>query len=71
MKTLQFKTNINCSNCIRAVSGFLNDIPSIREWSVDTDNPDKVLTVTGDEVTVETVTEAVEDAGFEIKGIES
>ncbi len=70
MKTLQFKTNINCSNCIRAVSGFLNDIPSIREWSVDTDNPDKVLTVTGDEVTVEAVTEAVEDAGFEIKGIE-
>lgn len=71
MKTLQFKTNINCSNCVRAVSGFLNDIPSIREWSVDTDNPDKVLTVIGDEVTVETVTEAVEDAGFEIKGIES
>ena len=69
MKTLQFKTNINCSNCVRAVTGFLNDVPSVQEWAVDTDNPDKILTVKGDGVTVEAVVEAVEDAGFDVKEV--
>ncbi len=66
MKVLQFKTNINCGNCVRAVTGFLNDVEGVRNWRVDTDNPDKVLTVEGDEVTAEAVVEAVEDAGFDV-----
>jgi copper chaperone CopZ len=66
MKVLQFKTNINCGNCVRAVTGFLNDVEGVRNWAVDTDNPDKILTVEGDEVTAEAVVEAVEDAGFDV-----
>ncbi|MCB0589339.1 MAG: heavy-metal-associated domain-containing protein [Phaeodactylibacter sp.] len=69
MKTLQFKTNINCNNCVRAVTGFLNDVPSVKEWAVDIDNPDKILTVKGDEVTIEEIVEAVEDAGFDVKEV--
>ena len=69
MKTLQFKTNINCNNCVRAVTGFLNDVPSVKEWVVDIDNPDKILTVKGDEVTIEEIVEAVEDAGFDVKEV--
>lgn len=61
---LQFKTNINCGNCIRTVSGFLNDVKGIDQWQVDTTNPDKILTVEGD-VSAETVQEAVEEAGFD------
>ena len=67
MKTLRFKTNINCNNCIRTVSGFLNDVPTIKEWSVDINNPAKILTVTGDEVQMEEIVEAVEEAGFDIE----
>ncbi|MCB0572196.1 MAG: cation transporter [Phaeodactylibacter sp.] len=67
MKTLRFKTNINCNNCIRTVSGFLNDVPTISEWSVDIDRPEKILTVTGEAVEVEEVIEAVEEAGFDIE----
>ncbi len=66
MKVLQFKTNINCGNCVRAVTGFLNDVEGVRTWTVDTDNPDKILTVEGDAVTAEAVVEAVEDAGFDV-----
>ncbi len=69
MKTLRFKTNINCSNCVRAVTGFLNDVRSIQEWSVDTENPDKILTVKGEDVMAEAVVEAVEEAGFEVKEV--
>ncbi len=64
---LQFKTNINCSNCIRTVTGFLTDVKGIEKWEVDTNNPDKILTVEGEEVTADEVIEAVEEAGFDIQ----
>ncbi|MCB0552461.1 MAG: cation transporter [Phaeodactylibacter sp.] len=67
MKTLRFKTNINCNNCIRSVTGFLNDVPNIQEWSVDINNPEKILTVVGEQVAAEAVVEAVEEAGFDIQ----
>ncbi|MFZ2899101.1 MAG: heavy-metal-associated domain-containing protein [Saprospiraceae bacterium] len=69
-KQLKFKTNINCNNCIRTVSGFLNEVGEIKRWEVDTANPEKILTVEGDEVTAEAVIEAVEEAGFDIKEVE-
>lgn len=70
-KELKFKTTINCGNCVRAVTGFLNDVPHIEHWEVDTDNPEKILTVTGSEVSVAEVVEAVEEAGFDIQPVSS
>ncbi len=70
MKTQTFKTTINCSNCIRAVSGFLNEVEDIEHWEVDTDHPDKILSVKGD-ANLEVIVEAVEEAGFVIQPIES
>ena len=63
--TLQFKTNINCSNCIRSVSGFLKDVEGIVRWEVDTASPDKIMTVEGT-VPADAVIAAVEEAGFDI-----
>lgn len=64
MKKAQFKTNINCGNCVRSVTGFINDVEGIEKWEVDTDNPEKILTVEGD-YDIEAVIEAIEDAGFD------
>ncbi|MCB0663827.1 MAG: heavy-metal-associated domain-containing protein [Saprospiraceae bacterium] len=69
MEKLQFKTNINCNNCIRSVTGFINDVEGISSWNVDTDNPEKILTVEGEGLTAEVIIEAVEDAGFDITAI--
>lgn len=66
METLKFKTNINCGGCIRSVTGFIEEVPGIDHWEVDTENPDKILTVKGN-VTPEAIVEAVEDAGFDIQ----
>ena len=63
MKTIHFNTNINCGSCIRAVTPVLNGEQAITSWQVDTANPNKVLTVTGD-ITEEQVLALVEDAGF-------
>jgi copper chaperone len=49
METYKFKTNIKCGNCIATVTPFLNGISDIQDWSVDTKNPDKTLTVTATE----------------------
>lgn len=65
MEKLQFKTNINCGNCVRAVTGFLNDVEGIEKWEVDTDDPDKILTVEGAHLQTGAIIEAVEDAGFD------
>ena len=51
--------------CVRSVTNFLNEVPGIERWEVDTDNPDKILTVEGP-VKPEAVVEAIDDAGFDI-----
>lgn len=60
----KFKTNLQCRNCIRAVSGFLGEIPEITFWEVDTEHPDKVLTVNGEGVSPDSVLAALDEAGF-------
>jgi len=59
----QFKTNINCGNCINSVTPFLNNELDIEHWEVDTDNQDKILTVET-ELKPQEVVEIVKSAGF-------
>lgn len=67
MSEYKFKTTINCQNCVNLVRQFMNDEPAIEQWEVDTQNPDKVLTVSGPDITREQVISVVRDAGFEIE----
>ncbi len=62
----KFKTNINCGGCVAAVTQTLDANIGKGNWNVDTSNPDKTLTVTGNS-TDEEVISAVEKAGFMIK----
>lgn len=67
MRTLRFKTNINCSGCIKSVTPHLNNINGIDSWKVDTETPDKVLTIETENGTSEEVKVAVQKAGFNIE----
>lgn len=69
MTVLKFKTNINCGNCVRAVTGFINEVKGVANWQVDTAEPDKILTVEGDGITAQDVVDAVTEAGFEAQAI--
>lgn len=66
MNTYKFNTNINCGNCINAVTPFLNEVDNVDHWEVDTDNPDKVLTVVLDDTDTDAVIDAVQKAGYTI-----
>ena len=67
MKTVKYKTNINCGGCINSVTPFLNELDNIDSWKVDIQNPDKILQINLEDENEKTVIEAVEKAGFEIE----
>ena len=63
-KVLKFKTNIKCMGCVAKVTPELDEVAGDRQWEVDIDNPDKVLTVKSDSLEPEDVAAAVARAGF-------
>lgn len=69
MKTIQLKTNINCSGCVEKVTPSLNETVGTATWEVDTQNPKKVLTVTTDNLNEQEVIKAVEKAGFKAEAL--
>lgn len=69
METLQFKTNINCGSCIAKVTPFLNQLENVETWKVDTNNPEKILTVSGEDLTCELIETAVQQAGFKLEEV--
>jgi len=68
-QNLKFKTNINCSGCIRAVTPHLYKAEGIEAWKVDTDNADKILTVESSGITEDEVMEVIKKAGYKIEPI--
>lgn len=66
---LKFKTNINCSRCVAAVTPLLAKIAGLESWSVDTDDSDKILTVSLAGASDEEVVESIRKAGFQIEPI--
>jgi len=65
METLKFKTNIKCSGCIATVTPFLDELPQISKWEVDTNNPEKILTVeANDQLDADTIVNTLQKAGY-------
>lgn len=64
MKTLKFKTNIQCTNCLSKVTPKLNQQNGISSWNVDLADPDRTLTVETENLEPEDIKKAVLKAGF-------
>ena len=64
MKTLKFKTNIECSSCEARVKPFLDKKEGIASWQVDTDHADKILTVETDSLEAKDVIKTIKRTGF-------
>ncbi|WP_461064202.1 copper chaperone [Spirosoma horti] len=70
METLNFKTNITNHEHVAAVTLPLNDIEQVDGWNIDTESPDKLLTVqTTDNRIANVVVSAVEQAGFKAEWV--
>lgn len=68
METLKFKTNINCGGCIAKVTPALNQAVGEGNWQVNTDIPEKTLTI-NTQTPAELIMEKVSAAGFKIEEI--
>lgn len=66
-----FKTNINCGGCVAAVTPHLNADKNIKHWEVDTQSPQKLLTVEADDMNRETIKDVVSKAGFKAEALEN
>jgi copper chaperone CopZ len=64
MKTLKFKTNINCGNCLAKVAPKLDQESQITSWSVDLQSEDRILTVQTETLNPDDVFKTVLKAGF-------
>jgi len=69
MKTFQYRSNIQCNSCVKAVSAFLNEAPGIAYWAVDIAHPDKILTVESEKLSSHDIEALVQEAGFELKAL--
>lgn len=67
MKTKQYKTNINCNECVAKVREHINDVHGVDNWEVNTVSKDKILTVNGQDFKDDELKQAVKEAGFDIK----
>jgi copper chaperone len=64
MNTYQFKTNIKCGGCVAQLKPLLDAQTAIDTWQVDTQSPDKILTVSTSQLSPTQIQELVEKAGF-------
>ncbi|EHQ41723.1 hypothetical protein [Myroides odoratus] len=66
---IQFKTNLNCSNCVGKVTADLNEAVGEGQWTVDTTVSDKILTVKNDALTAEEVVNIIKKKGFKAESL--
>jgi len=64
METLRFKTSLKCGGCVKAITPGLESLNEIEKWSVDLENPDKVLEVEASEDISDKVMESVKKTGY-------
>ncbi len=71
MKSIQFSTNINCGSCVRAVTPTLNQLAGKGNWSVDTENPQKILTLIQDNLDENRVIQELKFLGYTANPIQA
>lgn len=68
-KTLTYKTNIKCNGCIATVTPFLRKNKAIKEWFVDLESTDRILTIELEDGDVNEVESLIKEAGYEAESI--
>ena len=69
MNTLKFKTTINCGTCVAKVTPVLDNQEDISKWEVDTNNPDKILTVEGENIDEADLVKVLQKIGYKAERV--
>jgi copper chaperone CopZ len=63
-KNIQFKTTLNCGGCVAKVKSDLDNNVGIRQWDVDTNSNEKILTVESEGITEDEIVAIIKSKGF-------
>lgn len=66
METLQVNTNLHCEKCVSKLAPHFDNSNKISNWQVDLKNPEKTLTVHGNGITSNFLSEVLGKEGYEI-----
>jgi len=66
----RYKTDLHCGACVARVQPLLDAAPDVTRWAADTDGPQAVLTVEGENITAERVDALIRPAGYHVLGEE-
>lgn len=64
--TRTYGTNLRCESCVTKIKPYFDGEPTIHHWSVDTNAPDKPITVLGENVTSDLVDKLLGKAGYKV-----
>ena len=63
-KDFQFKTNLSCGGCVSKGQSDLDNAEGICHWNVDTNNQDKILTVSSKGISEDEIIAILKSKGF-------
>ena len=64
MDAITFKTDLHCSSCVSKVTPILEDDSSIKEFNINLDHPQKLITIQGNIINSGKLISKIEDAGY-------
>jgi hypothetical protein len=66
--THRYRTNLRCESCVATIKPYLDRAPGVRRWSADVSGPDKILTLDGDDLSLDRVNSILGPAGYQALG---
>lgn len=64
MEAITFKTDLHCSSCVGKVTPILQDDSSIKDFNINLDHPQKLITIHGTSLNSGILISKIENAGY-------
>lgn len=69
METTILKTDLHCSSCVEKIDPILKEESSIRDYNINIEHPDKLITIKAEGLNIESVVSKFRDAGYKAEKI--
>jgi copper chaperone len=70
MATIKLKTSVKCNGCVATVTPFLDRLEGVEKWSVDLNDPQRILTADISGISADDVIAVLHKAGFKAEKAE-
>lgn len=64
MEKVVLKTDLSCKHCVMKVEPLLKSEQGVLEYSIDLENPDRLVTITSEGASIDSIIEKFGKAGY-------